>query len=54
MKHKTRKDKRQPPTGGKAVSYQCRNHGKCSWCTSDRTYKNQKRIDSIKFIENEN
>ncbi len=42
IKHK--KEKRKPYRGSKAASCQCRNHGSCSWCLSNRTHKNRKRL----------
>lgn len=51
--HLTRKDRRKKLTGGKAVDNHCRNNGVCPVCTSNRTYKNQKRLLEIKSKENE-
>jgi len=34
-----RKDKRKPYYGAKAIDHTCRNHGSCSWCRSNRTYR---------------
>lgn len=41
IQHK--KEKRKPYTGAKAVDCTCRNHGSCSFCASNRLYKNRKR-----------
>lgn len=46
IKHK--KEKRKPYRGAKAFDCQCRNHGSCSWCLSNRTYKNKKRNQKSK------
>ena len=35
--------KKHKLTGGKAIDHSCRNNGDCPICTSNRTYKNQKR-----------
>lgn len=40
------KEKRKPYKGAKSVDAQCRNHGSCSHCMSNRTYKNMKRLQS--------
>lgn len=40
------KEKRKLYRHGKAVSKSCRNHGGCSWCEGNRTYKNRKRLES--------
>lgn len=42
------KEKRKPYRKAKAVDKQCRNHGNCEWCKSNRTYKNKKRLGSDK------
>ena len=42
------KEKRKPYRHGKAVDKSCRNHGGCSWCEGNRTYKNKKRLESTK------
>ena len=38
------KEKRKPYHKAKKVSKLCRNHGACSWCMGNRTYKNRKRM----------
>lgn len=47
------KEKRKPYRKAKKVSKLCRNHGACSWCEENRTYKNRKRMvvdkDEIKY-----
>ena len=47
------KEKRKPYRGTKKVSKLCRNHGACSWCVGNRTYKNRKRMvvdkDEIRY-----
>lgn len=45
---KHHKVKRKPYRKAKAVSKLCRNHGACSWCEGNRTYKNRKRMISDK------
>lgn len=50
MKHKTRKDKRKPLTGAKAVDSTCGNNGTCSYCESNRTIKNKKRLDTAEDV----
>jgi hypothetical protein len=47
---KTRKDKRKPFTGAKAVDKQCRNNGKCEYCKGNRTYAVKKKQDAIAEI----
>ena len=37
---------KQKKTGGKAVSHSCKNNGTCSYCTDNRLYKNNKRIQA--------
>ncbi len=37
------KEKRKPLRGAKAYSHKCKNNGPCSWCKSNRNYKNEKR-----------
>lgn len=37
---------RKPYRGAKAIDKTCRNHGSCSWCLSNRLYKNLKRQES--------
>jgi hypothetical protein len=46
-----RKDKRAPFHGAKAIDAQCRNHGTCPWCKGNRTYKNRKRIERAKQLQ---
>jgi hypothetical protein len=40
-----RKDRRKAYKGAKAVDKQCRNNGRCSYCSGNRTYANRKRED---------
>lgn len=40
-------------TGGKAVSYSCRNHGDCPWCKGNRTYNAQKKKEQADYLEKE-
>lgn len=49
---KTRKDKRKPKTGAKAVSSRCRNNGTCQYCLSNRTHKNIKREQESDISKN--
>lgn len=35
-----KKERRKPYTRAKSVDKQCRNHGNCSYCLSNRLYKN--------------
>ena len=51
IEHK--KEHRKPYKGAKLVDVFCRNHGACSWCRENRTYKNLKRIEQAKSKENE-
>ena len=37
------KSRRKPYTGAKEIAKECRNHGWCDWCRSNRTHKNDKR-----------
>jgi hypothetical protein len=37
------KEKRKALRGSKAFDHSCRNHGSCSYCKNNRTYKNKKR-----------
>jgi hypothetical protein len=34
-------------TKSRAVSKQCRNHGKCSYCANGRMHKHNKKLDTI-------
>ncbi len=43
------KEKRKPYRNVKKVSKLCRNHGACSWCEENRTYKNRKRMAGVKY-----
>lgn len=47
------KTKRKAYRGSKAFDYSCRNHGSCSWCEGNRTYKNKKRELKSKDYLNE-
>ena len=38
---KSGKEHRKPYKGAKAIDRTCRNHGSCSWCMNNRTYKNK-------------
>ena len=51
IEHK--KEHRKQYRGAKLVDSFCRNHGSCSWCRENRTYKNLKRIEQAKSKENE-
>lgn len=53
MSYTTRKDFRNPKRGAKLISSHCQNNGTCDYCRSNRTYKNLKRIQSVKEIEKE-
>lgn len=37
------KSHRKPYIDQRIIFGQCRNHGKCYWCKSNRTHKNDKR-----------
>ena len=37
------KEHRKPYHGAKAVDSQCRNHGSCTYCQSNRTHNDNKR-----------
>lgn len=39
------KSKRKPYRGSRAFDKTCRNHGMCAYCTANRLYSNQKRLD---------
>ena len=41
---KAGKEHRKPYRGSKAHTCSCRNHGSCSWCLSNRTHANKKRM----------
>lgn len=47
------KTKRKAYRGSKSFDYSCRNHGSCSWCEGNRTYKNKKRELKSKDYLNE-
>lgn len=36
------KEYRKPYRRGKAIDPACRNHGRCSWCVSNRTIQTQR------------
>lgn len=40
------KERRKPYRGAKAVDSTCRNHGSCSYCQNNRSYKNMKRLQA--------
>jgi hypothetical protein len=46
------KEKRKLYRGAKSVDTQCRNHGSCSYCLSNRTHNNMKRLQAA--LEQEN
>lgn len=35
----TKKERRKPYYGSKAISCSCRNNGSCDWCRENRLYK---------------
>lgn len=39
------KDRRKQYKGTKRIDCTCRNHGSCTYCRSNRTYKNQKKLE---------
>lgn len=42
------KEHRKQYEGAKSIDKTCRNHGSCSWCRGNRTWKNNKRELSAK------
>jgi len=42
------KEKRKPYRKAKSIDTSCRNHGRCSWCESNRTHQEQKELQSAK------
>ena len=48
---KYRKEHRKQYRHAKLVDKTCRNHGDCPWCAGNRSYKNKKRIMSMKAKE---
>jgi hypothetical protein len=52
-KYPNRKDWRKPHRRAKAVSHQCRNNGKCSYCKGNRTYSSNKRRQEAEYNEEE-
>jgi len=40
------KEKRKPYRKAKSIDSSCRNHGRCSRCEGNRTYQEQKELDS--------
>ena len=45
---KSGKEHRKPYCGAKAVSKQCRNHGGCEWCLSNRLKKDMVKEERMK------
>ena len=45
------KEHRKPYSYCKSVDKQCRNHGECSYCKGNRLYKNLKRLEKSKYVE---
>ena len=45
IEHK--KEHRKPYYGSKVFDKQCRCGGSCSWCRSNRLYKNLKRLEKM-------
>lgn len=45
------KEHRKPYSFCKSIDKQCRNHGECSYCKGNRLYKNLKRLEKSKYIE---
>ena len=45
---KSGKEKRKPYIGAKAVSLQCRNHGGCEWCRTNRLKKDMVKEERMK------
>ena len=45
------KEHRKKFRGAKAVDRMCRNHGGCSYCTSNRLYRTKKKIEAVKDRE---
>ena len=43
------KEKRKKYRGAKSVDKQCRNHGGCDWCLSNRTHKYEKAKQKANF-----
>ena len=41
------KEHRKPYTDQRIIFGQCRNHGKCPWCKSNRTHKNDKWEEAL-------
>ena len=41
------KEHRKPYHGAKAIAKSCRNHGTCPYCTGNRLYKNEKRLQRM-------
>lgn len=48
---KSGKEHRKQYRGGKLVDCQCRNHGSCHWCRMNRLFKNLKRLNKSKSME---
>lgn len=44
------KDKRKPYKKPKSFDKTCRNHGSCSYCKDNRTYKNRKEQERTNYI----
>lgn len=45
------KEKRKPYKGAKAVDCQCRNHGRCNWCKSNRLIQLKKEKERIDYVD---
>ena len=46
IEHK--KEHRRQYRGGKLIDKNCRNHGACEWCLSNRTIATKKKLEEAK------
>lgn len=40
---------KQKKTGGKSMTYSCRNNGTCLWCTRNRTISTLRRMGNVRL-----
>lgn len=47
------KERRKPYRGAKAIDHQCRNHGNCPYCRSNRLHKfrSRKPLEEVDLCE---
>lgn len=44
------KEKRKEYKGAKSIDKTWRNHGSCEWCSGNRKYSNNKKLDHTNYL----